>query len=75
MDLKKWFDNDDLELDAVSEFIGTYKNIDLHKERASGSAIYKAIFNLFIINEARDWETFELPEYDNLDDHHIVPKS
>ncbi|MCK0179136.1 DUF262 domain-containing protein [Flavobacteriaceae bacterium S0862] len=75
MDLKKWFNNDDLELDAVSEFIGTYKNIDLHKETRNGSAIYKAIFNLFILNEARDWETFELPEYDNLDDHHIVPKS
>lgn len=75
MDLKKWFNNDDLELDAVSEFIGTYKNIDLHKENRNGSAIYKAIFNLFILNEARDWETFELPEYDNLDDHHIVPKS
>tara|TARA_B110000902_G_scaffold201278_1_gene228575 strand:+ start:168 stop:314 length:147 start_codon:yes stop_codon:yes gene_type:complete len=35
-------------LGAISEFIGTYKNIDLHKERASGSAIYKDIFNLFI---------------------------
>lgn len=75
MDLKKWFEDDALELDCVSEFIGSYKNIDLHKETRNGSAIYKAIFNIFILNEARDWETFELPEYEELDDHHIVPKS
>jgi len=55
--------------------VGTYRNIDLHKETRNGSAIYKAIFDIFILNEARDWETFELPEYDELDDHHIVPKS
>ena len=75
LDLKKWFNNDALEIDCVSEFIGTYKSLDLHKEINSGSAIYKAIFNLFIINEARDWVTSELPEYEDLDDHHIVPKS
>lgn len=75
IDLKKWFEDDDKELDCVSEFIGSYKNIDLHKETRNGSAIYKAIFDLFILNEARDWETFELPEYEELDDHHIVPKS
>lgn len=75
MDLKKWFEDDSNELDCVSEFIGNYKNLELHKEIRNGSAIYKAIFNLFILNGARDWETFELPEYDSLDDHHIVPKS
>lgn len=75
LDLIKWFNNDTLEIDCVSEFIGVYKSLDLHKETNSGSAIYKAIFNLFIINEARDWNTSELPEYDDLDDHHIVPKS
>jgi len=75
MDLKKWFEDDSNELDCVSEFIGTYKNLELHKEIRNGSAIYKAIFNLFILNGARDWETFELPEFESLDDHHIVPKS
>ncbi|WP_299100902.1 DUF262 domain-containing protein [uncultured Winogradskyella sp.] len=75
LDLKKWFDNDALEIDCVSEFIGTYKSLDLHKEVNSGSAIYKAIFNLYILNEARDWDSSELPEYEDLDDHHIVPKS
>jgi hypothetical protein len=75
VDLKKWFSNDDLEIDCVSDFIGAYKTLDLQKEINSGSAIYKAIFNLIIINGARDWESNELPEYEDLDDHHIVPKS
>lgn len=75
MDLKKWFTNDDLEIDCVSEFIGSYKTLDLQKEANSGSAIYRAVFNLIIINGARDWDSNELPEYDDLDDHHIVPKS
>jgi len=75
LDLKKWFNDEDQELECVTDFYREYKNIDLHKEGRSSSAIYKAIFNLFILNEARDWKTFELPEYDTLDDHHIVPKS
>ncbi|UMB59900.1 DUF262 domain-containing protein [Lutibacter sp. A80] len=75
IDLKKWFSNDDLEIDCVSEFIGSYKTLDLQKEANSGSAIYRAVFNLIIINGARDWDSNELPEYDDLDDHHIVPKS
>jgi hypothetical protein len=28
-----------------------------------------------ILKGARDWETFDLPEYSQLEDHHIVPKS
>lgn len=75
MELKKWFANDDMEPDFILDFEANYKSLDLHKEVRNSSAIYKAIFNLFILNEARDWETFELPEYDSLDDHHIVPKS
>lgn len=74
-DLKKWFEDDDLEPEMISEFIGRYRNIDLLYDNGKGSAIYNAIFNLFVINEARDWSTFELPEYDALDDHHIVPHS
>ncbi len=74
-DLKRWFTNDDDELEVISDFIGKYRSIDLLNENPKGSAIYNAIFNLFVINEARDWSTFDLPEYDDLDDHHIVPLS
>jgi hypothetical protein len=74
-DLKKWFLDDDNEPELISDFIGKYRSIDLLNENPKGSAIYNAIFNLFVINKARDWSTFELPEYDSLDDHHIVPYS
>ena len=75
MDLKKWFLDDESEPDFISEFYSNYKNIDFHRENQKGTAIFNAIFNLFIINEARDWENFDLPEYSELDAHHIVPQS
>jgi hypothetical protein len=74
-DLKRWFLSDDDEPEVISEFVKNYRSIDLLYENPKGSAIYNAIFNIFIINEARDWSTFDLPEYESLDDHHIVPHS
>ena len=74
-DLKEWFIDDDAEPEVIAEFISNFKSIDLLTDNRKGSAIYNAIFNLFVINEACDWSTFDLPEYDNLDDHHIVPSS
>lgn len=74
-DLKKWFQDDAAMLDSVEEFIETYRDLDLKRQTKKGSAIYNAIYNIFILNEARDWSTLELPEYDSLDDHHIVPNS
>ena len=74
-DLKEWLIDDDAEPEVIAEFISKYKSIDLLTDNQKGSAIYNSIFNLFVINEARDWATFELPEYDNIDDHHIVPGS
>lgn len=74
-DLKRWFLNDEDEPEVIAEFVGKFKNIDLLNDNQKGSAIYNAIFNLFVIKGARDWSTFDLPEYDSLDDHHIVPLS
>lgn len=75
MSLKKWFVNDEQMPDMIEEFTNSIKFIDLGNENPKGSAIYNAIFNLLVINEARDWNSFELPEYSELDDHHIVPYS
>lgn len=75
MSLKKWFKDDKAEPEMIEEFKNGFKNIDLLNENPKGSAIYNAIFNLLVINEARDWSSFELPEYSELDDHHIVPYS
>ncbi|WP_448509980.1 GmrSD restriction endonuclease domain-containing protein [Immundisolibacter sp.] len=73
-ELRRWFTDDDGEPEFIIDFIADYKNLRL-KEEQKGSAIYNAIFNLLILNEARDWETFDLPEYETLNDHHIVPYS
>lgn len=75
MNLKKWFQDDQAIPDVVEEFAIILKSLNLKTENHKGSAIYNAIFNLLIINEARDWSSFELPEYSELDDHHIVPHS
>jgi len=74
-DLKKWFEDDKHEPEYIKEFTRDYRNIDLISEDKKRSAVYKAIFNLLILKGASDWETFDLPEYDSLDDHHIVPSS
>lgn len=75
MGLKKWFVDDEQTPDMIDEFTNSIKYIDLRNDNPKGSAIYNAIFNLLVINEARDWNSFELPEYSELDDHHIVPYS
>lgn len=74
MDLKKWFEDHEQPIECVKELPRHLDEMDLKKER-KGSAIYKAVFNMLILNGARDWHTYELPEYDDLDDHHIVPAS
>ncbi len=71
LDLIKWFSDDSVAPDLILDFLKSYKELNL-KDVAKGSATYNAIFNILILNEARDWETFELPEYESLDDHHIV---
>ncbi len=40
-----------------------------------GSSIYNGIFNLLVLQGARDWITGHAPQYDDLDDHHIIPAS
>lgn len=73
--MKRWFADDDATPDSVQEFEADFSRLDLIGQTSRGAATYIAIFNLFIIEGAKDWSTFELPEYDDLDDHHIVPKS
>ena len=73
--MKKWFDDDTQEPENYIKFIQDLENQSFQKQNSKGSAIYNAIFNILILNEARDWYTSELPEYETLDDHHIVPHS
>jgi hypothetical protein len=74
-DLQKWFNNDDYEPPFVSEFMNEFNGLNLKNERQKNSAIYKAIFNLYILKGANDFITLDSPNYKDLDDHHIVPHS
>ncbi len=75
LELKKWFNNDDEEPNVVIQIKREIGNLNLEHEKTQSSAIYKAIFNLLIMKGAKDWDSYELPEYANLHDHRIVPYS
>jgi hypothetical protein len=48
--------------------------LELRREVRRGTSVYNGIFNLLVLRGARDWMTGNVPQYGDLDDHHIVPK-
>jgi hypothetical protein len=75
LDLKAWIDDDKLEPGLIREFETRFRNIDLRKEVKRGSSVYNGIFNLLVIQGARDWMSGNVPQFGDLDDHHIIPAS
>lgn len=75
LDVKTWFDDDAAEPSLIAEFKDRFRSLDLRKETKKGSSVYNGIFNLLVIRGARDWMAGTVPQYGDLDDHHIVPKS
>jgi hypothetical protein len=75
LDLKAWFEDDVAELAVISEFQGRFKALDFRRETKRGSSVYNGIFSLLVLRGARDWMAGTVPQYGDLDDHHIVPKS
>ena len=75
LDVKAWFDDDDAEPGLIAEFRARFKTLDLRRETKRGSSVYNGIFNLLVLRGARDWMTGTVPQYGDLDDHHIVPKN
>ena len=73
LDMKAWIADDDAEPGLIDEFKRNFRNIELRKETKRGTSVYNAIFNLLIINGARDWISGDVNRHDDLDDHHIVP--
>lgn len=57
------------------EFKTRFRNLELRKETKRGTSVYNGIFNLLILQRARDWMAGTVPQHDDLDDHHIVPVS
>lgn len=75
LDMKDWFEDDAAQPGLIAEFTQRFKNLELRKETSSQSSVYKGVFNLLVLNGARDWMTTDVPHHDELDDHHIVPIS
>jgi hypothetical protein len=74
MDFKAWLEQDDAEPPLIREFKTRFKNHDFRKETKRGSSVYNGIFNLLILLGGRDWMSGTVPQHNDLDDHHIVPK-
>ncbi|WP_420612456.1 GmrSD restriction endonuclease domain-containing protein [Candidatus Spongiisocius sp.] len=74
-DMKTWFGDDRAEPGLVAEFEGSVQNLDLRRETRRGTSVYNGMFNLLVLNGARDWVSGNVPQHGDMDDHHIVPKS
>jgi hypothetical protein len=73
--VKAWIEDTATEPPLIQEFKTRFKSLELRRETKYGSSIYNGIFNLLVLNGARDWITGNIPENELLDDHHIVPAS
>lgn len=75
IDLKAWMADEDAQPAMLQEFRDHFRGLELRKETKKGTSVYNGIFNLLVLQGARDWMTGTLPMHDDLDDHHIVPSS
>ena len=74
-DVKAWFADDDAEPGLVADFRRSFRDLDLAREVRRGTSVYNGIFNLLVLNGARDWISGNVPLPGDIDDHHILPKS
>jgi hypothetical protein len=74
LDVTAWFGDDAKEPALLGEFRNRFRALELRKEVERGTSVYNGIFNLLVLRGARDWMTGNVPQYGDLDDHHIVPK-
>lgn len=74
LDVKAWFEDGAADPALLAEFRTHFRALELRKEVKRGTSVYNGIFNLLVLRGARDWMTGNVPQYGDLDDHHIVPK-
>ena len=74
LDVTAWFDDDAKEPALLAEFRKGFRDLQLRRDVRRGTSVYNGIFNLLVLRGARDWMTGNVPQYGDLDDHHIVPK-
>ena len=75
LELKGWIDDAASEPGLIQEFGMRFRSLELRKEVRRGTSVYNGIFNLLVIQGARDWMSGTVPQHDDLDDHHIIPAS
>jgi hypothetical protein len=75
LDMKAWIEDDSAAPALLEEFNTRFRSLDLRKETKRGTTVYNGVFNLLVLQGARDWVTGNVPQYGDLDDHHIVPDS
>ena len=75
LDLKAWMDDDASEPGLIQEFGMRFRSLELRREVKRGTSVYNGIFNLLVIQGARDWMSGNVPQHGDLDDHHIIPAS
>jgi hypothetical protein len=74
LNVRAWMADDAAAPALLGEFEARFRSLELRKEVKNGSSVYNGIFNLLVLSGARDWMTGNIPQYGDLDDHHIVPK-
>ena len=70
----KWIDDNDAPPRMISEFYEQIESLDLIQQSKSKSAIFKAVFNLMVLQGSLDWQTGRVPNYADIQSHHIVPR-
>lgn len=76
-DLLLWFMDDQKIPEAIIDMRDIlYKTFSLKDKKYAGSSIYKGVFNLLFINDAKDFYENDKLKFATLtlDDHHIFPK-
>ena len=61
--------------EAISNFPPSFANLRLREFTRQNAAIYNGVINLIVLSGAKDWYTDLEPDPEDIDDHHIVPKS
>lgn len=75
LDVRSWIDDDSAEPAVIQELATRFRGIDLRNETKRGTSVYNGVFNLLVLQGARDWMKGTVPQHGDLDDHHIVPDS
>ena len=72
-ELLEWFGGGDIP-EAVAHLRQNLQTLSFMDKNKSGTALYKGVFNLLFMQEAKDFFSGDKIRFNELDDHHIFPK-